>query len=50
MLDLTGSTPPDVEAHRLIRADAAALLREVWQQFPKTMPVLIDPEEDPDDN
>ncbi|MFJ8690253.1 hypothetical protein [Micromonospora wenchangensis] len=30
--------------------DAAALLREVWQQFPKALPDLIfEPEEEPDD-
>lgn len=44
--DLT-HLPGDVR--RTVTDDAAAFLREVWQTFPKTMPILSDPEEDPDE-
>lgn len=43
MLDLS-RTPADVQR------DAAALLREVWQTFPKTPPVRTEPEEEPDEH
>lgn len=46
MLDLPGEPVLSVEAQRHIRADAAALLRHVWQSFPKT---LTEPEEEPDE-
>lgn len=42
MLDLS-RTPSDVQR------DAAAVIREVLQTFPKTLPALIEPEEDTDE-
>lgn len=32
-----------------VRRDTAAILREVWQTFPKIPPLLTDMEEEPDD-
>ena len=47
LLDLT-HLPTDT--HRTVTGDAAAVLREVWQTFPKTLPDLITPpEEEPDE-
>ncbi|GGM27472.1 hypothetical protein GCM10011608_10280 [Micromonospora sonchi] len=48
MLDL--SELPD-DLRRRIQADAAAVLREVWQSFPKTFIYLTsEPEEDTTDD
>ncbi|MER7331733.1 MULTISPECIES: hypothetical protein [unclassified Micromonospora] len=44
--DLT-HLPGDVR--RAVTDDTAAILREVWQTFPKNMPILSDPEEETDE-